>query len=75
MVDGMYAADMSANGRGDIIRRAIILDLMRRFADVVDAKDIGLGICKRNNISTRNSSRDASSTSCYFSYSYLYLED
>ncbi|GJZ06911.1 B2 protein [Tanacetum coccineum] len=48
--DGMYAADMSANGRGDIIRRAIILDLMRRFADVVDAKDIGLGICKRNNI-------------------------
>ncbi|GJZ94871.1 hypothetical protein Tco_0667074 [Tanacetum coccineum] len=25
--------------------RAVILDLMRRFADVVDVKDIGLGIC------------------------------
>ncbi|GJX34303.1 hypothetical protein Tco_0245860 [Tanacetum coccineum] len=36
--------------------RAVILDLMRRFANVVDVKDIGLGICKRNNISTRNSS-------------------
>ncbi|GJS04809.1 hypothetical protein Tco_0321317 [Tanacetum coccineum] len=31
---------------------------MRHFADVVDVKDIGLGICKRNNISTINSSRD-----------------